>query len=169
MNHDLDDRLLHPRLGVLLTVINVVRSVKRGAVAGPDPWKANTLEWYTTSPPPEHNFDVDPARALRRADEGHPPPGRAARPAQEQRYAGRPAALAPVTPAPARRIACRARGGLARGTRSTAPRAWAVGGLRQVVADYVDADQAEGPVAAAADDGDDDVRRRATRRSASSR
>ena len=34
-------------LGILLTVINVVRSLKRGAIAGPDPWKANTLEWFT--------------------------------------------------------------------------------------------------------------------------
>ena len=24
---------------------------------GNDPWQANTLEWYTTSPPPPHNFD----------------------------------------------------------------------------------------------------------------
>jgi cytochrome c oxidase subunit 1 len=47
-------------LGVLVTVINAARSVKRGALAGPDPWKANTLEWYTTSPPPAHNFDVVP-------------------------------------------------------------------------------------------------------------
>jgi cytochrome c oxidase subunit I len=47
-------------IGVLLTVINVVWSSKKGAIAGPDPWKANTLEWYTTSPPPEHNFDVIP-------------------------------------------------------------------------------------------------------------
>jgi cytochrome c oxidase subunit 1 len=47
-------------LGLLLTFINVVRSVKKGAVAGPDPWKANTLEWYVTSPPPENNFDVIP-------------------------------------------------------------------------------------------------------------
>jgi cytochrome c oxidase subunit 1 len=47
-------------LGILLTLINVVWSVRRGAVAGPDPWKANTLEWFTTSPPPENNFDVVP-------------------------------------------------------------------------------------------------------------
>jgi cytochrome c oxidase subunit 1 len=47
-------------LGVLLTVINLVRSLKTGPVAGPDPWKANTLEWFTTSPPPEHDFDVIP-------------------------------------------------------------------------------------------------------------
>ena len=47
-------------LGVLLTIINVVRSLKHGAIAGPDPWKANTLEWFTPSPPPEHNFDAIP-------------------------------------------------------------------------------------------------------------
>src|SRR4051812_17845777 len=47
-------------LGILITVINVVRSVRRGAVAGPDPWRANTLEWFTTSPPPVNNFDVIP-------------------------------------------------------------------------------------------------------------
>jgi cytochrome c oxidase subunit I len=47
-------------LGVLLTIINVVRSLKKGVIAGPDPWKANTLEWLTPSPPPENNFDVIP-------------------------------------------------------------------------------------------------------------
>jgi cytochrome c oxidase subunit I len=46
--------------GVLVTVINVLRSLKRGAVAGPDPWKANTLEWFTTSPPAVNNFDTVP-------------------------------------------------------------------------------------------------------------
>jgi cytochrome c oxidase subunit I len=46
--------------GVLVTVINVMRSLKRGVIAGPDPWKGNTLEWFTTSPPPENNFDVIP-------------------------------------------------------------------------------------------------------------
>jgi cytochrome c oxidase subunit I len=47
-------------IGVLLTIINLVRSVKKGKIAGPDPWKANTLEWFTPSPPPENNFDVIP-------------------------------------------------------------------------------------------------------------
>ena len=48
-------------LGVLLTVINVVpRRSRRARSPGPDPWKANTLEWFTPSPPPENNFDVIP-------------------------------------------------------------------------------------------------------------
>jgi cytochrome c oxidase subunit I len=47
-------------LGVMLTVYNVARSLKRGTLAGPDPWKANTLEWFTSSPPPVNNFDVVP-------------------------------------------------------------------------------------------------------------
>jgi cytochrome c oxidase subunit 1 len=47
-------------LGVLVTIVNVARSVKVGVVAGPDPWKGNTLEWFTPSPPPQNNFDVIP-------------------------------------------------------------------------------------------------------------
>jgi len=47
-------------IGVLVTVVNVLRSVKRGVIAGPDPWKGNTLEWFTPSPPPVNNFDVIP-------------------------------------------------------------------------------------------------------------
>jgi len=47
-------------IGILITMWNVLRSLKKGAVAGPDPWKANTLEWFTPSPPPENNFDVIP-------------------------------------------------------------------------------------------------------------
>src|ERR671923_246266 len=41
-------------------IFNVVRALKKGPIAGPDPWKANTLEWFTPSPPPENNFDVVP-------------------------------------------------------------------------------------------------------------
>jgi cytochrome c oxidase subunit I len=47
-------------LGVLVTVVNVLISVRSGKVAGNDPWQANTLEWFTQSPPPENNFDVIP-------------------------------------------------------------------------------------------------------------
>jgi cytochrome c oxidase subunit I len=47
-------------LGVIVTAVNIVRSVKRGAIAGPDPWSGNTLEWFVESPPPANNFDVIP-------------------------------------------------------------------------------------------------------------
>jgi cytochrome c oxidase subunit I len=47
-------------VGLLVTVGNAVWSVRKGRLAGPDPWHANTLEWFTPSPPPAHNFDVIP-------------------------------------------------------------------------------------------------------------
>ncbi|HZG65215.1 MAG TPA: cbb3-type cytochrome c oxidase subunit I, partial [Herpetosiphonaceae bacterium] len=47
-------------IGVMVTMINILYSLKAGVRAGNDPWKANTLEWFTPSPPPENNFDVVP-------------------------------------------------------------------------------------------------------------
>jgi cytochrome c oxidase subunit 1 len=47
-------------IGVLITLVNVLISLKKGQKAGNDPWKGNTLEWFTPSPPPENNFDVVP-------------------------------------------------------------------------------------------------------------
>jgi cytochrome c oxidase subunit I+III len=47
--------------GLVLIVVNLARSLVRGPPAGPDPWRAPTLEWATTSPPPEYNFAVIPA------------------------------------------------------------------------------------------------------------
>jgi cytochrome c oxidase subunit 1 len=47
-------------VGILVTIVNVLRSRTRGPVAGPDPWKGNTLEWFTTSPPPVVNFEIIP-------------------------------------------------------------------------------------------------------------
>ena len=46
--------------GILVTVINILRSYRNGPIAGPDPWKGNTLEWFTESPPPVNNFDIVP-------------------------------------------------------------------------------------------------------------
>jgi cytochrome c oxidase subunit I+III len=43
-------------LSVLAFVVNVVRSHRRGELAGPDPWAADSLEWATASPPPPYNF-----------------------------------------------------------------------------------------------------------------
>ena len=41
-------------------VWNMVHSAIKGEVAGDDPWDAWTLEWSTTSPPPEYNFETTP-------------------------------------------------------------------------------------------------------------
>lgn len=52
-------------LGILVMVVNVVRSYHHGDPAGPNPWGANTLEWSVSSPPPPYNFAVIPTVASR--------------------------------------------------------------------------------------------------------
>ncbi len=52
--------------GLLCLVVNLLRSWKKGEVAGDDPWDAWTLEWSTTSPPPEYNFEIAPVVRSRR-------------------------------------------------------------------------------------------------------
>ena len=49
-----------PGAGLILIVVNLAVSLRRGAAAGPDPWKAETLEWSTSSPPPHYNYAVIP-------------------------------------------------------------------------------------------------------------
>ena len=39
---------------------NVVMTLRRKDRDPENPWEANTLEWYTSSPPPAHNFDSLP-------------------------------------------------------------------------------------------------------------
>jgi cytochrome c oxidase subunit 1/cytochrome c oxidase subunit I+III len=69
-------------IGTLLTLYNVARSRWRGPAAPPDPWGGDSLEWSTTSPPPEYNFAAMPVVTGRhpRWDE---PPAPAVVPADE--------------------------------------------------------------------------------------
>ncbi|MGI8874837.1 MAG: cytochrome c oxidase subunit I [Egibacteraceae bacterium] len=52
-------------LSILVFLINLVISIRAGAVASDDPWDARTLEWTVPSPPPQHNFDVVPTVTAR--------------------------------------------------------------------------------------------------------
>ena len=52
--------------GILAFAVNLVQSYFRGSPTGSDPWDAWTLEWSTTSPPPEYNYASIPAVKSRR-------------------------------------------------------------------------------------------------------
>jgi cytochrome c oxidase subunit I+III len=43
-------------LGVLVFLVNVIYSKLAGAIAGDNPWGADTLEWSVSSPPPPYNY-----------------------------------------------------------------------------------------------------------------
>ncbi|MGN6217647.1 MAG: cytochrome c oxidase subunit I [Solirubrobacterales bacterium] len=47
-------------LGLLSVFANLAVSLFKGEEAGNDPWEGDTLEWSTTSPPPEYNYPVIP-------------------------------------------------------------------------------------------------------------
>jgi cytochrome c oxidase subunit I len=47
-------------VGYVLPVLYFLYSLKRGEVAGPNPWGASGLEWEVPSPPPTENFAVTP-------------------------------------------------------------------------------------------------------------
>jgi cytochrome c oxidase subunit I len=62
--------------GILIFLVNIVVSLRRGATAAANPWDAPTLEWAVASPAPVYNFAVIPFIATRhplwedRLDEG---------------------------------------------------------------------------------------------------
>ncbi len=47
-------------VGILMFLINVLITSRNPQKAPLDPWNARSLEWMTTNPPKEHNFDVVP-------------------------------------------------------------------------------------------------------------
>jgi heme/copper-type cytochrome/quinol oxidase subunit 1 len=78
-------------VGVLIELGNAAYSYRHGVSTGHDPWEAGTLEWFATSPPPIHNFDVVPdvrsseplydiRRAIRDRTHSWRPPARAPAP-----------------------------------------------------------------------------------------
>ena len=73
--------------GIVASIANIYVSVRGGARAGHDPWRGESLEWLTLSPPPAHNFDVIPD--VRSAE-----PMRDIRDAVRDRQAAAPAASA---------------------------------------------------------------------------
>jgi cytochrome c oxidase subunit I len=74
-------------LGILVFLVNVWVSLRRREVAGDDPWGAQSLEWWTTSPPPRHNFPrgLPPIRSYAPLlDLRHEMEDRGAQPEQEE-------------------------------------------------------------------------------------
>jgi cytochrome c oxidase subunit I len=47
-------------LGLIIIIVNLLRSIAKGKKVGSNPWGGVTLEWQTKSPPPLHNFDKLP-------------------------------------------------------------------------------------------------------------
>jgi cytochrome c oxidase subunit I+III len=47
-------------LSVLVFIANAAWNLKRGSLAPANPWRAGTLEWAVSSPPPSYNFDSVP-------------------------------------------------------------------------------------------------------------
>jgi cytochrome c oxidase subunit 1 len=47
-------------ISLLVFIANALHTRKHGEEPGDDPWDGRTLEWSTSSPPPEHNFDELP-------------------------------------------------------------------------------------------------------------
>jgi cytochrome c oxidase subunit 1 len=98
--------------GVLLALANTAYSYVAGQRAPHDPWGAATLEWFTLSPPPEHNFDAIPdvrsaqplldiREAIANRDRLWPRPEPAGGVPPEQEAPAEPAEAEPVEAAPA--------------------------------------------------------------------
>jgi cytochrome c oxidase subunit I+III len=49
--------------GIIVSVVNVIVSLRRGDRAGPDPWRSDSLEWSTDSPPAPYDLPYVPSIA----------------------------------------------------------------------------------------------------------
>jgi cytochrome c oxidase subunit 1 len=63
-------------LAQLVFIVNFAWTLARGRRGEENPWRATTLEWTTTSPPPHHNFAETPT--VYRGAYDYSPPGAAA-------------------------------------------------------------------------------------------
>jgi heme/copper-type cytochrome/quinol oxidase subunit 1 len=61
-------------LAILIFTVNYVVSMRKEPTNEPDPWDGFTLEWTTSSPPPDYNFaEIPSVRSLRPLwDQKHP-------------------------------------------------------------------------------------------------
>ena len=75
--------------GVLVTIVNVVRSLKVGVIAGPGPVEGEHARVVHDLAAAGQQLRRGPAGALGRTDEGHPPRDRAAQ-RRRARAGGRP-------------------------------------------------------------------------------
>ena len=47
-------------IGLVIALITILKCIIKGPPAPANPWGGKTLEWTISSPPPHHNFDVEP-------------------------------------------------------------------------------------------------------------
>jgi cytochrome c oxidase subunit 1 len=47
-------------IGLVIVLVYLLVAIRRGAVAGANPWGSRGFEWDTPSPPPPENYETTP-------------------------------------------------------------------------------------------------------------